>query len=92
MSALAKIYGKHVLSGKKSLDEVPETIREEVKEYVLSVDPHFFDVSEDTVEETPVEDTDKMPQKNAPISTSGGSEENPTEGNYTPVDTSENAE
>ena len=29
MSALAKIYGKHVLSGKKSLDEVPETIREE---------------------------------------------------------------
>ena len=92
MSALAKIYGKHVLSGKKSLDEVPETIREKVKEYILSVDPHFFDVSEDTVEETPVEDTDKMPQKNAPISTSGGSEENPTEGNDTRGDTSENAE
>lgn len=68
MSALAKIYGKHVLSGKKTIDEVPETIKEEVREYVLSIDPNFFDVPEEPTVETP--------------------EENPTEGKYTPVDTS----
>ena len=50
MSALARIYGKYVLAGKKSIDEVPETIRDEVREYVLSIDPNFFDVPEEPVE------------------------------------------
>ena len=47
MSALAKIYGKHVLSGKKSFDDVPESLKEEVREYILSVNPHFFDTDID---------------------------------------------
>lgn len=100
MSALAKIYGKHVLSGKKSIDEVPETIREEVKEYVLSVDPNFFDVPEEPIEE-PVEEPVEEPTEETPVddnsetsaevptSSVSGGEENPTEGEDTPVDTSE---
>lgn len=88
MSALAKIYGKHVLSGKKSIDEVPETIREEVKEYVLSIDPNFFDAPEETVEEPVDESAETQTEEPTPV-VSGGSEENPTEGSDTPVDTSE---
>ena len=92
MSALAKIYGKHVLSGKKSIDEVPETIRDEVREYVLSIDPNFFDVPEEPVEEpteeTPVNDNSETSAE-APTSSVSGGEENPTEGEDTPVETSE---
>ena len=92
MSALAKIYGKHVLAGKKSIDEVPETIRDEVREYVLSVYPNFFDVPEEPVEEpteeTPVDDNSE-PSAEVPTSSVSGGEENPTEGEDTPVDTSE---
>ena len=92
MSALARIYGKHVLSGKKSIDEVPETIREEVKEYVLSVDPNFFDVPEEPVveptDETPINDNSETSAESPTSSVSGG-EENPTECEDTPVETSE---
>lgn len=56
MSAIVKIYGKNVLSGKKSFEDVPDSIKDDVKEYILSVDPHFFD--EDTSSEnTPPENT-----------------------------------
>ena len=96
MSALAKIYGKHVLAGKKSIDEVPETIRDEVREYVLSIDPNFFDVPEEPVEEPTEEPTEETPvddnsetSAEAPTSSVSGVEENPTEGEDTPVDTSE---
>ena len=82
MSALAKIYGKHVLAGKKSIDEVPETIRDEVKEYVLSIDPNFFDVPEE-----PVNDNSET-NAETPTSSVPGVEANPTEGEDTPVDTS----
>ena len=82
MSALAKIYGKHVLAGKKSIDEVPETIRDEVKEYVLSIDPNFFDVPEE-----PVNDNSET-NAETPTSSVPGVKENPTEGEDTPVDTS----
>ena len=82
MSALAKIYGKHVLAGKKSIDEVPETIRDEVKEYVLSIDPNFFDVPEE-----PVNDNSET-NAETPTSSVSGVKENPTEGEDTPVDTS----
>ena len=96
MSALAKIYGKHVLAGKKSIDEVPETIRDEVREYVLSIDPNFFDVPEEPIEEpveepteeTPVDDNSE-PSAEAPTPSVSGGKENPTEGENTPVDTSE---
>lgn len=96
MSALAKIYGKHVLAGKKSIDEVPETIRDEVREYVLSIDPNFFDVPEEPIEEpieepteeTPVDDNSETSAE-APTPSVSGVEENPTEGEDTPVDTSE---
>lgn len=96
MSALAKIYGKHVLAGKKSIDEVPETIRDEVREYVLSIDPNFFDVPEEPieepieepVEETPVDDNSETSAE-APTPSVSGGEENPTEGEDTPVETSE---
>ena len=91
MSALAKIYGKHVLAGKKSIDEVPETIRDEVREYVLSIDPNFFGVPEEPVEEpteeTPVNDNSETNAK-TPTSSVPGVEANPTEGEDTPVDTS----
>ena len=96
MSALAKIYGKHVLAGKKSIDEVPETIRDEVREYVLSIDPNFFDVPEEPVEEPTEEPTEETPvddnsetSAEAPTPSVSGGEENPTEGEDTPVDTSE---
>ena len=96
MSALAKIYGKHVLAGKKSIDEVPETIRDEVREYVLSIDPNFFDVPEEPieepieepVEETPVDDNSETSAE-APTPSVSGGEENPTKGEDTPVETSE---
>lgn len=100
MSALAKIYGKHVLAGKKSIDEVPETIRDEVREYVLSIDPNFFDVPEEPIEE-PVEEPTEEPTEETPVDDNSetsaeaptpsvsGVEENPTEGEDTPVDTSE---
>ena len=96
MSALAKIYGKHVLAGKKSIDEVPETIRDEVREYVLSIDPNFFDVPEGPVEEPVEEPTEETPvddnsetSAEAPTPSVSGGEENPTEGEDTPVETSE---
>ena len=96
MSALAKIYGKHVLAGKKSIDEVPETIRDEVREYVLSIDPNFFDVPEEPIEEPVEEPTEETPvddnsetSAEAPTSSVSGVEENPTEGEDTPVETSE---
>ena len=96
MSALAKIYGKHVLAGKKSIDEVPKTIRDEVREYVLSIDPNFFDVPEEPVEEPTEEPTEETPvddnsetSAEAPTPSVSGGEENPTEGEDTPVDTSE---
>ena len=59
MSALAKIYGKHVLSGKKSIDEVPERIREEVKEIAfVMVNAPFFIKCDDYVLEN---DTEQCP-------------------------------
>ena len=77
MSALAKIYGKHVLAGKKSIDEIPETIRDEVREYVLSIDPNFFDVPEEPVEETPEEEPTEEPAPSTPITGGGGAVEVP---------------
>ena len=56
MSAIAKIYGKNVLSSKKSFEDVPDSIKDDVKEYILSVDPHFFD-EDITSENTPPENT-----------------------------------
>ena len=74
MSALAKIYGKHVLAGKKSIDEVPETIRDEVREYVLSIDPNFCDVPEEPIEEPieepteePIEEPTEEPTEETPV-------------------------
>ena len=58
-SAIERIYGNNVLQRKKTLDEVPEKIRENVKSYVLSEDPSFFDVVEDTPVEEEVDSTDK---------------------------------
>ena len=92
MSAIVKIYGNNVLRGKKSFDEVPDKIKNEVKEYILSVDPNFFDVPEEPVEEpteeTPVDDNSETSAE-APTPSVSGGEENPTEGEDTPVETSE---
>lgn len=45
-SAIARIYGNNVMNGRKSFEEVPAKISEEVREYILSEKPNFFDVEE----------------------------------------------
>lgn len=84
-SAIERIYGNNVRNGKKTLDEVPEKIRENVKAYVLSVDPTFFDVEEPVEEETPVEDPAQTEAESDTPSapTTGGGSEGATE--ETPV-------
>ena len=70
-SAIAKIYGNNVMNKRKTMEEVPTKISEEVREYILSVNPTFFDV----LEETPVEETPEEPKGDIPSKTSSGSDE-----------------
>lgn len=60
-SAIAKIYGNNVMNGRKSFEEVPEKISEEVREYILSEKPNFFDVPKEPIEEEVSEDTHADP-------------------------------
>lgn len=85
MSAIVKIYGNYVLKGKKNFDEVPSSIADKVREYILGIDPNFFDpVVEENVEEVvePEANGEDEIDENAvpPVSNvlDGGSEE-PTE-------------
>lgn len=71
-SAIERIYGNNVLNGRKTIDEVPEKIRENVKAYVLSVDPTFFDVAEETEETLVEESTETEPTTTPSVSTGGG--------------------
>lgn len=60
MKAIVKIYGNHVLNGTRKFKDVPVSIADEVREYILSVDPDFFDPDEEPIEENlsePVNDT-----------------------------------
>lgn len=41
-TAIVRIYGNHIIKGTKLFEEVPENIKDDVKEYVLSLDPTFF--------------------------------------------------
>lgn len=42
VKAIVKIYGNHIIRGTKLFEEVPENIKQEVKDYILSIDPTFF--------------------------------------------------
>lgn len=42
VKAIIKIYGNHIIKGTKLFEEVPENIKQEVKDYILSIDPTFF--------------------------------------------------
>lgn len=81
MSAIVKIYGNNVLRGRKSFDDVPESIKDDVKAYILSVDPEFFGTEEEPTPEepeTPSEDEDKDKPPVSGGGTESGSDE-PTE-------------
>lgn len=60
IKAIVKIYGNHVIKGTKLFEDVPETIQNEVKEYILSIDSTFFagndqeteDIENPTVDES----------------------------------------
>lgn len=72
-SAIVKIYGNNVMNGRKTFDEVPTKISEDVRDYILSVNPTFFDEPEEIpVEKTP-EDT--KAEKTSAGSSSGSDEE-----------------
>ena len=45
-SAIVKLYGNNVLNKRKTMEEVPAKISAEVKAYVLSENPSFFDEEE----------------------------------------------
>lgn len=42
IKAIVKIYGNHIIKGTKLFEDVPETIQNEVKDYILSIDNTFF--------------------------------------------------
>lgn len=42
VKAIVKIYGNHIIKGTKMFEEVPENIKQEVKDYILSIDLTFF--------------------------------------------------
>ena len=72
-SAIVKIYGNNVMNGRKSFDEVPAKIKEEVREYILSEKPNFFDVpEEEPVEEAPEDVSTEDPAPSTPVT--GGEE------------------
>lgn len=77
-SAIAKIYGNNVMNGRKSFEEVPAKIKEEVREYILSEKPNFFDVPEEEPVEAPVEEPTEDP---APSTSVTGEGEEPVEEN-----------
>ena len=52
IKAIVKIYGNHVIKGTKLFDDVPETIQNEVKEYILSIDNTFFAGNDQETEDT----------------------------------------
>lgn len=80
MSAIVKIYGNNVLRGKKSFDEVPDKIKDEVKEYILSIDPEFFGTEEDNTPEEPEQPSEDEGNDNPPsgVSDEGSGSEEPT--------------
>ena len=72
-SAIVKIYGNNVINGRKTFEEVPAKISEDVRDYILSINPTFFDVPEETpVEEVP-EETEII--KSTSESSSSGNDE-----------------
>lgn len=48
-SAIVKIYGNNVRNGRKTFEEVPSNISDKVREYILTLDPNFFDSDEEPV-------------------------------------------
>lgn len=53
VKAIVKIYGNHIIKGTKLFEDVPENIKQEVKDYILSIDPTFFagnDLSNDHID------------------------------------------
>lgn len=74
-SAIVKIYGNNVMNGRKSFEEVPAKISEDVRAYILTENPTFFDVpEEEPVEEAPVEEPTEDPV-NPVVSGSGEADE-----------------
>ena len=59
MSAIAKLYADKVLSGEKTLDDVPERWREEVKEILdTKTTPTLLMQSNPTEESTPADESE----------------------------------
>lgn len=81
MSAIVKIYGNNVLRGKKSFDEVPDKAKNEVKEYILSIDPEFFGTEEDNTPKEPEQPSENEGEDKPPVSGSdvGSGSDEPTE-------------
>ena len=52
IKAIVKIYGNHIIKGTKLFEDVPETIQNEVKEYILSIDNTFFAGNDQETEDT----------------------------------------
>ena len=93
MSAIVKIYGNHVVAGKRLFEDVPPAIQEAVKAYVISLDSEFFgtdtptdNTSDDNVQGPGVSDIMSASSESG----SGGIEQDGTE-ESTDSNISENA-
>ena len=80
MSAIVKIYGNNVIRGRKSFDDVPENIKDNVKAYILSIDPEFFGTEEEPTPEEPEKPSENEGEDNSPVSgVTGNGSDKPTE-------------
>lgn len=74
-SAIVKIYGNNVINGRKTFEEVPSKIADDVREYILTQKPDFFDIAGETDE--PVEEKETPETSASQPTISGGGEETP---------------